>query len=91
MAEDNSKLEQFEQTMEQVEDKIKETAALLLTINTCVLELNQPMTVILNMGELVLSEVGPDHPLAADLTTIVGQARRMSEIVKGINRLAYYE
>lgn len=83
--------EQFEPVIQQVEDTIKETAALLLAINTSVHELNQPMTILLNLSELLLAEAEANSQMAADLSTMVEQTRRMSEIVRGINRLVYYQ
>lgn len=83
--------EHFEPVIQQIEDKIKETAALLLTINSSVHELNQPMTILLNLSELLLAEAEANSQMAADLSTMVEQTRRMSEIVRGINRLVYYQ
>jgi signal transduction histidine kinase len=83
--------EHFEPVIQQIEAEIRETAALLLAIHTGVHELNQPMNVLLNLNELLLAEVEADSPLVADLRTMVEQTRRMAEIVRGINRLIYYQ
>jgi signal transduction histidine kinase len=69
----------------------REEEALLLVIDASVHDLNQPMTVILGLSELLLSQVEPDSPFAEDLSTIVEEARRMGETIRGLSLLTHYE
>ncbi len=76
-----------DQVLWEAENIVKEVTALLAVIDLTIHELNDPMTVILGISELLRSQIDPDSPLAADFGTISQQINRMSEIVRGINQL----
>jgi signal transduction histidine kinase len=82
---------EVEHTMQQIHSNSTETEALLLVIGTSVHELNQPMTVVLGLSELLLSEADPGSPLATDLDTITKEIRHMNEILRGLSLLAHYQ
>ncbi len=46
--------------------------------------INNPLGGILTLTMLALEDCGPDHPLRADLETVVKQTMRCREIVKGL-------
>jgi two-component system NtrC family sensor kinase len=46
--------------------------------------INNPLGGILSLTMLALEDCGPDHPLRADLETVVKQTLRCREIVKGL-------
>ncbi len=50
---------------------IKEVTALLTVIDLSSHKLNGPMSIVLEMGELLQSQIDPDNPLVLDLTKIV--------------------
>ncbi len=68
-----------------------EIEALLLLIETSVDELNQPMTVVLGLSELLLSHAASDTPLSKDLNIIAKEIRRMNEVLRGLNLLTHYQ
>ena len=72
---------------QQIENTTNGEEALLQVIDAGVHELNQPMRAILCWSTLLLSETEPDSPLARDLGIIVEEAKRMSEVVRGLNLL----
>ena len=82
---------QAQQIFQQGERKIREAEALLLTIALIFGELKQPLTVVLGLSNLLLTNADQDDPLAADLITIGAQINRMNEIVKGIDQLSHYK
>lgn len=47
-------------------------------------ELNNPLTVVLGLAELLLRDTAPDDAMHKDLTTIVAQAIRTRDIVRGL-------
>jgi signal transduction histidine kinase len=82
---------QVEQALQQVESKVEALIAMLVEIELDTHEMYEPMTVILGLGELLLSQVDPDSSLAVDLAVIVEQTKRMHGIMNDINRLIDYE
>ncbi|MBN1993190.1 MAG: hypothetical protein JW953_10840 [Anaerolineae bacterium] len=68
-----------------------EAEALLTLIDASVHELNQPMTVILGLSELLLAQTDPKSPAAADLSIIVQEMQRMNEVVRGLKLLSHYQ
>ena len=83
----NDALQAIQQALPQAENKTIKAEALLLTVNTVISELNQPLTVILGLSELLLAQIDRTDPIATDLVIISKQVNRMSEIIKGVNRL----
>jgi signal transduction histidine kinase len=71
--------------------KTREEETLLLVIDASAHTLNRPMEVVLGLSNSLLSQIDPDSSLADDLTTIIHEVERMSEVVKGLNLLAHYE
>jgi signal transduction histidine kinase len=67
-----------------------ESEAILCLVETIFGELSQPMTVVLGLSDLLLAKVDQDDPLAGDLTTLLRQANRISEIAEGINYVIRY-
>jgi signal transduction histidine kinase len=82
---------QVKQAMSPIESTTAEAEALLSVIDAGVQELNQPMTAVLCWSNLLLSEVDPGSPLAADLAIIVEQVKHMSEVIKGLNLVTHYK
>ena len=85
----NGSTKQVELSMSQFETSSQEAEALLMVIEASVHELNQPLTVVLGLSELLLSQAEPDTPQAEDLSIIVSEMRRMNEIVRGLKILAH--
>ena len=72
-------------------DPYAEAEALLMVIDTSVHELNQPLTVILGLSELLLAQFDSTSAEAEDLNIIVKEMRRMNEIVNGLKLLSHYQ
>ncbi len=66
---------------------IAELELLCSAIQQQVQDLNQPLTVILGLSELLLARFEADNPLAADLRVMVKQAGRMSQTINIANDL----
>ncbi|MBN1217750.1 MAG: hypothetical protein JXM69_02385 [Anaerolineae bacterium] len=81
----------LEQTRLAIDNPTTEAEALLMVIDTSVHEMNQPMTVILGLSELLLAQFDPASAEAEDLTIIVREMRRMNEIVNGLKLLSHYQ
>jgi signal transduction histidine kinase len=77
-------------TAQQTKSSTEDAEALLLLIEASVDELNQPLTVVLVLSELLLSQADANTPLGKDLNIIVKEIRRMSEVVRGLNLLTHY-
>lgn len=50
-------------------------------------DLTQPMTVILDLNNLMLPQIEPGSKLAADLMSVTKQIKRLSQIVDEVNEL----
>jgi signal transduction histidine kinase len=86
----NRNEKQLAQALQQAEDKIREAEALLLMIDTVSGELKQPLTVLLGVSHLLLAKVDQNDPIATDLSTIVKQVKRITEIINGVDHLTQY-
>lgn len=71
--------------------KAEQEAAVIALAGATAHELNQPMTVLLGLSELLRQELDPDSPLAQDLQIIVKNIRRMSTIVNNLGKITRYE
>ena len=69
----------------------EETEALLLLLETSVVELNKPMAVVMGLSEHLLSQTEQETPMAKDLEIIVKELRHVNEVVRGLNLLTQYE
>ncbi len=83
--------QQSKQTWQSADDVAREVATLMLVIDASAHALRQPMDEVLRLSNKLQPQIGPDSPLADDLTTIVQEVRRMNEIAKGLNLLTNYE
>jgi hypothetical protein len=68
-----------------------EEEALLLVIDTGIRQLNEPLTSVLNLSELLLTQAGPASPLAEDLRHLQEESQRIKEIVRGLQLLTEYK
>ena len=66
---------------------IAELELLCSAIQQQVQDLNQPLTVILGLSELLLARVEADSPLATDLSVLVKQVDRISQTIATVNGL----
>ena len=69
----------------------EEAEALLLLLETSVVELNKPMAVVIGLSEHLLSQTEQETPMAKDLEIIVKELRHVNEVVRGLNLLTQYE
>ena len=72
---------------DQLKDKVSELKTLSLLVEQNILDLTQPMTVILGLSELLRPHIDPDSQLATDLTALSKQVERMSQTLKEVNKL----
>ncbi len=89
--ENNDKQHRGNLSAQQAESKLREAEALLAVIELSARELNEPMTVIMGLSQLILPHVDSNSLIGTDLAVIIKQVERMNEIVKGINYLANYD
>jgi signal transduction histidine kinase len=75
------------QVDQQLERMVAELELLCSAIQRHIQDLNQPLTVILGLSELLLAGVEADSPLATDLRVMVKQAGRMSQTINVVNDL----
>ncbi len=87
----NGSYNKLEQTLLQVGSIIKELEALLPIIDLNTYELNELMTVIIGLSELLVFPVDPSSPLATDLAAIAKQTKLINDIITGTNRLPAIE
>ncbi len=76
---------QVDPDLKQAEYKIREAEALLLFIDSVFGEVKQPLTVLLGLSEMMRTKVNRDDPIAKDLEAITRQARRINEIMRGLD------
>jgi len=69
----------------------EEAEALLLLLETSVVELNKPMAVAMGLSEPLLSQTEEETPMAKDLKIVVNELRHVNEVVRGLNLLTQYE
>ena len=66
---------------------LSELERLSVLIERNILDLTQPMTVILGLSELLRPHINPDSQLATDLATLTKQVERMNQTLKKVNGL----
>jgi signal transduction histidine kinase len=66
---------------------LSELERLSVLVERNILDLTQPMTVILGLSELLRPHIDPDSQLATDLATLTNQVERMSQTLKKVNGL----
>jgi hypothetical protein len=69
---------------------IKQMEALLFIIEADIHRLDQPMTILMGLSDLLLSKVDPDNFLTKDLVEIIQQIKQMDQIIKGLKHLINY-
>jgi signal transduction histidine kinase len=72
---------------DRLEGILSEIETLSLLVERNILDLTQPMTVILGLSDLLRPHIDPDSPLATDLTALSKQVERMSQTLKEVNKL----
>ncbi len=72
---------------DRLESILSELETLSLLVERNILDLTQPMTVILGLSELLRPHIDPDSQLATDLTALSKQVERMSQSLKEVNKL----
>jgi len=72
---------------DRLEGILSEIETLSLLVERNILDLTQPMTVILGLSELLRPHIDPDSQLATDLTALSKQVERMSQTLKEVNKL----
>jgi len=68
----------------------EEIEAILVLMETMVGELNQPLTVISGLSELLIAEHGPNSRFTADLLIVQRQTRRIKETLAGVKYITRY-
>lgn len=68
----------------------EEIEAILILMETMVGELNQPLTVISGLSELLIAEHGPNGRFTADLLVVQRQTRRIEETLAGVRYVTRY-
>jgi len=81
----------YKQVTPPLPESNQEEEALLLVINASIHELNQPLTVVMGLTELLLGQAEPGSALAADLAIIVKETQRIHEIIRGLKLLGHYQ
>ena len=76
--------------MKQRSRNIKQMEALLFIIEADIHRLDQPMTILMGLSDLLLSKVDPDNFLTKDLVEITKQIKQMDQIIKGLKHLINY-
>lgn len=78
-------------TNREISQQRRELVAQLGTISSLieqnVRDLTQPLTIILDLNDLILPQIEPSSKLAADLVSVTKQINRLSQIVEEVNEL----
>ena len=86
--------QEMEARLAQAQEKLAETEKQALVAElagTTAHELNQPLTSLLGLSEVLRRGLESEHPLRATVEAVMREAERIAEIVRKLGRITRYE